>query len=471
MKSKLLALALIFQMGTLWAADLNSAKELYAKKDYSAAIPVLQELVEKTPQNVQVNEMLAVSLYKTGKHEQAKKYFEVAQKRGNAEAMLYLANYKYDAYDFDGCEELISNYATALKKTNKEMGTEGNRMAAKVSRAKDMINHVEKIVVFDSLVVAKKDFFKSYKISPDVGYIKDSSVLPSQKDAQNDQPVYCSSDQSHLMWASKDSDGIMRLMECNKLLDGSWDTPVQEDDVLNDDGDANYPFLMPDGQTLYYASNGSNSIGGYDIFVSRKDDDSGSFLAPQNVGMPFNSPYDDYLLAIDEQTGIGWWATDRNQIADSLTIYMFKPNQVRVNYEQDVPNIKELASLSDIKLTWPENADFSDLKAKLKAIPSERATKKQDFVFYASKGVIYTTLDDAKTKEGRNLLEQYFSTINIQNSNNKKMAALREQFHSAKKADRQALSSTIIQLEKNIQKRQEEIDYLSNSIRRAEGYK
>ena len=51
------------------------------------------------------------------------------------------------------------------------------------------------------------------------------------------------------------------------------------------------------------------------------------------------------------------------------------------------------------------------------------------------------------------------------------MAALREQFHSAKKADRQALSSTIIQLEKNIQKRQEEIEYLSNSIRRAEGYK
>ena len=148
-------------MGTLWAADLNSAKELYAKKDYSAAIPVLQELVEKTPQNVQINEMLAVSLYKTGKHEQAKKYFEVAQKKGNAEAMLYLANYKYDAYDFDGCEELIGNYASALKKTNKEMGTEGNRMAAKVSKAKDMINHVEKIVVFDSLIVAKKDFFKS----------------------------------------------------------------------------------------------------------------------------------------------------------------------------------------------------------------------------------------------------------------------------------------------------------------------
>ena len=94
--------------------------------------------------------MLAVSLYKTGKHEQAKKYFEVAQKKGNAEAMLYLANYKYDAYDFDGCEELIGNYASALKKTNKEMGTEGNRMAAKVSKAKDMINHVEKIVVFET---------------------------------------------------------------------------------------------------------------------------------------------------------------------------------------------------------------------------------------------------------------------------------------------------------------------------------
>lgn len=471
MKLKLLALALLFGLGHMAAADLNSAKELYAKKDYNAAIPALQELLAKTPQNVQLNEMLAVSLYKTGQAETAKKYFEAAQKKGNAEAMLYLSEYKYNDYDFEGCEELLNSYAAALKKAGKEVGSEGNKAIAKMSRAKDMINHVEKIIVFDSLNVAKKDFFKAYKISPESGSLKDASILPSNYQDKCTSSVYCSSEKNYMLWASKDSDGITRIMESDKLLDGSWDAPAQEDDVLNNDGDADYPFLMPDGQTLYYASNGSSSIGGYDIFVSRKDEDSGSFLTPQNVGMPFNSPFNDYLLVIDEQAGIGWWASDRNQIADSVTIYMFQPNQVRVNYSPDTTNIKELASLTEIKLTWPENADFSDLKNKIKTMPTEQETKKHDFEFHVSKGVVYTTLDDAKTKEGRNLLEQYFSTVKVQDGNIKKMNALRAQFHSAKKADRQSLSSTILQLEKNLQKRQEEIDYLANSIRRAEGYK
>ena len=83
--------------------------------------------------------------------------------------------------------------------------------------------------------------------------------------------------------------------------------------------------MMSDGITLYYANDGDNTLGGYDIFMTRKGDD-GRFLQPQNIGMPYNSPYDDYMLAIDEVTGAGWWATDRNQIPDSVTIYVFVPN-------------------------------------------------------------------------------------------------------------------------------------------------
>ncbi len=60
------------------------------------------------------------------------------------------------------------------------------------------------------------------------------------------------------------------------------------------------PFFMSDGVTLYYANDGDESIGGYDIFISRKGEDG--FLQPQNIGMPYNSPYDDYMLAIDEVT-------------------------------------------------------------------------------------------------------------------------------------------------------------------------
>ena len=75
-------------------------------------------------------------------------------------------------------------------------------------------------------------------------------------------------------------------------------------------------------------------------------------------------------------TGIGWWATDRNQIPDKVTIYMFKRNDVRENYDSDNDNIYSLAALRDIKATWADDADYASLKESLESI-SARQNKVQ----------------------------------------------------------------------------------------------
>ena len=96
---------------------------------------------------------------------------------------------------------------------------------------------------------------------------------------------------------------------------------------------------MPDGVTLYFANNGENSLGGYDIFMTRRSDGDGEgkeYFQPQNVGMPYNSPFNDFMMAIDEASGLGWWATDRNQIPGKVTVYVFIPSQMRVNVEPDI---------------------------------------------------------------------------------------------------------------------------------------
>lgn len=88
----------------------------------------------------------------------------------------------------------------------------------------------------------------------------------------------------------------------------------------------NYPFMMPDGTTFYFAATGEESIGGYDIFVTRFDSESGSFLKAENIGMPFNSTANDYMYAIDEFNDIGWFATDRSQPEGKVCIYIFIPS-------------------------------------------------------------------------------------------------------------------------------------------------
>ena len=56
----------------------------------------------------------------------------------------------------------------------------------------------------------------------------------------------------------------MQLYSRIRLLDG-WSEP-ESLTSLNEQGNVNYPFLMSDGITLYYASDGEGSLGGYDIF-------------------------------------------------------------------------------------------------------------------------------------------------------------------------------------------------------------
>ena len=104
-------------------------------------------------------------------------------------------------------------------------------------------------------------------------------------------------------------------------------------DELDGDDAQNYPFMLSDGITLYYAAVGVESFGGYDIFVTRYDMDEKKFLYPENLGMPFNSPANDYMLAIDEFNQLRWFFSDRNQTENKVCIYIFIKNDIRKEYE------------------------------------------------------------------------------------------------------------------------------------------
>ena len=126
-------------------------------------------------------------------------------------------------------------------------------------------------------------------------------------------------------------------------------------------------FFLNDGVTLYFASNGEGSIGGYDIFITRLNLENNTYLKPENVGMPFNSIYNDYMMAIDEMLNIGWFVSDREQIPGKVTIYLFIPNESKQTYNIDEikTDIKSLALIRSIRESWPENADYTDLLQQL----------------------------------------------------------------------------------------------------------
>ena len=123
-----------------------------------------------------------------------------------------------------------------------------------------------------------------------------------------------------------------------------------------------YPFFLNDGVTLYYASNGEGSIGGYDIFITRLNLENNTYLKPENVGMPFNSIYNDYMMAVDEMLNIGWFVSDREQIPGKVTIYLFIPNSSKQTY-----NLDEIKT--DIN-RWPSSAPSATRGPKVPTIPT-----------------------------------------------------------------------------------------------------
>lgn len=175
----------------------------------------------------------------------------------------------------------------------------------------------------------------------------------------------------------------MQLYSRIKLIN-NWSDP-EPLNTLNEQGNVNYPYLMADGVTLYYASDGEGSLGGYDIFVTRYDSESSSYLRPDNIGMPFNSPANDYMYVIDELNNLGWFASDRYQPEDKVCIYVFVPNETKVVYDYentDPTTLKEAASLRSIRTTWKDTDKVRIAKQKLAALIYAKDTEKKEGDFY-----------------------------------------------------------------------------------------
>lgn len=447
------------------AMTLQDAKNLYRKGEYAKALPEFERQYKKNPRNASINHWLGVCLFYEGKYARAEKYLIYADKKEVRESAYYLARLYYIQYRGAEAIEYAEKYEASFDDSKKEtIPASKARELELIKRAASMMDHVDNIEVIDSMVVEKDKFFSYYRISPEAGCIESADVLPEGFD-NNTGVVFLPQTRSRMMWSMTDSVGVSHIVESTMLHDKSWDKPHIVGDNLGEGGDVCYPFMMPDGATLYFAGNGDNSIGGYDIFMTRRDSESLEYYKPQNMGYPYNSPYDDYLLVIDEFTGVGWWATDRNRIDDMLTIYIFKSREVRDNYSTDNPNLPSLAALRSIKDTWREGADYSALLDAIAAIEDVEPMVDREFEFELPNGKIYYNFDDFKSADARKLMTDLVELQSTLGSKERRLEELRTKYASNRSA---ALGRNILQLENEVESLRSSIFNMSNKIRTIE---
>ena len=186
-----------------------------------------------------------------------------------------------------------------------------------------------------------------------------------------------------------------------------WSKPSALPGLDSLTADADCPFVMPDGVTLYFAAEGEESLGGYDLFVTRYDNESKSYLRAENLGMPFNSPANDYLLAIDEDARLGWLVTDRNQQGDTVCVYVFVPEETYAVWQMDSENATRVRRAAMIAGVAESQYDAGTVKEAKKRLAARRKTDaagavEEETGFYVIDDTrVYTSLRQFASEEAR----------------------------------------------------------------------
>ena len=455
---------------TISAQSLAEAKALYEKGKYGEAKPAFKKLVKTQPGNGNYNLWYGVCCLETGEPAEALKHLESAVKRRVPSGQLYLARAYNDLYRFEDAIETYEAYISDLRK-RKRSTEEAEQLLEKSKSNLRMLKGVEKVCFIDSFVVDKENFLDAYKISPESGklFMYDAYFKDSGKEGGT---VYETELGNKLYYSEMQPDSTLSILSRNKLLD-KWSDGSLLPGSINEAMNADCPYVLTDGITIYYASDGPGSMGGYDIFVTRYNTNTDSYLMPENVGMPFNSPYNDYMYVIDEFNDLGWFASDRYQPEGKVCIYVFIPNSSKqvYNYEgMDPDKMISLAQLHAIKDTWTDTDAVEAAQERLRtaANAKPRTTKKHDFQFVIDDHSTYYQLDDFRSPQAKALYGKYNQLEQSHKQLQEKLEDMRSEYSRADKQEKDKMSAAILDLEQRVRQLSTEMEQTAIQVRNQE---
>lgn len=309
-----------------FAQRVTDAEQLFNTGKFEEASAIYEQALKKKPKDGALNFKYARCLYELKRGEDAITYFQRALDNGFLKASRFLGDIYLSYYRFSDAVVVYETWINSGKLSSQEQN-EVQDLLAKAQLGVSFLSRIEDIAVIDSVVLPRQKFMSVMRVPSDNGRIAKSIDFVRQL-ADSSLYAFESGRQDRRYLAlpvEKQSD----LFLSYKLVE-EWSDPVSLSSLLNTSKNENFPFVAADGITIYFGSEGHEGLGGYDIFMSRYNSSSNDFLPPQNVGFPFNSLYNDYMMAFDEWAGIGWFVTDRFQPADSVVVYTFQPNVERM---------------------------------------------------------------------------------------------------------------------------------------------
>ncbi|MCG2650801.1 PD40 domain-containing protein [Alloprevotella tannerae] len=328
---------------------------------------------------------------------------KVAEKNVDAETLI--RTYRFD----EAISSLQHQIATAKRQKKTTIQLEQALSRARLGAI--MLSATEKVRIIDSLVVDRGSI-PIPQLRKGLGKLQAAQTLAvalGLTGKRAGEAAYINDWGDRAYFAMADTTENLRLYVANRFGQ-KWGQPSPLPGFTPQERNEDYPFMDPDGVTLYFAADGAESLGGYDLFQTRYDADAKAFLKPQNLGMPFNSPANDFLMVIDRANNMGWFVSDRYQPVDKLCIYSFIPNDNREVYDASTPKntLRQLAMLMPLQLSQISPEERRQLAADYAKNKQESKREDKSNVFIINDNTVYYSLDEFRHPEARKAAKEWW---------------------------------------------------------------
>ncbi|MBR1838059.1 MAG: PD40 domain-containing protein [Bacteroidaceae bacterium] len=373
-------------------------------------------------------------------------------------------------YDFAGAARLLRTQINKARNAGEPVATLQERLR-QAEMGERMLPATEQVVFLDSIVMPAESVLSKIRLTSHAGRlmaVRDFFGQDYPQGFTGQGTMYIGDYGDRIFLSQADSTGLHKLHQ-SRLLGGTWSAPQLLPGLENTIDTQDFPFALPDGQTLYFAASGEQSLGGYDIFVTRYDADQGRYLKPAHLGFPFNSTANDYLYIIDEAAGVGYFISDRNQPTGYVCLYAFIPNTTHDIYmlsAENADSVRRAARIASIQELGAESEQALAARRKAnKALSASYAAQQTPIYIVIDDNHVYTQPTQLKNETAARIATEY---VNRQ----RELIALEQEIEAAREnyvaMPSQEVGSQILALEQRIDNLRNTIHRLSINMRKAE---
>ncbi len=347
-------------------AQTSSEKELkkvaekyFEQGKYKDALPLYSQLVSNYPKDPNYNFRYGASLTFGGEDKSKGLDFlkySVTRPDVDPESYFFLGKAYHLNYDFKRAANNYKKFISLTKpKEQAKYKVEGHLKQAE--NGQSLLRNITDIIVLEKKKLQESDFFKVYDLEEFGGKIvlkPEEFRTEYEKKEGIESVMYLPKDATSIYFTSvKGEEGNGRDLYTANRSDKGWSSPKAVTS-LNTDLDEGFPFMHPDGKTLYFSSKGHNSLGGFDVFKSELDPNTGRFGKPVNMDFAINTPDDDFLFITDTEQKMAYFSSKRSSKQGEVHVY-------KIYMERVALDVAIITGIFESKSTKKAKIDVKDV--------------------------------------------------------------------------------------------------------------